>query len=111
MADFSRRGISPLWAPGGRELFFRGTPGLDMMVVAVETEPTFNPGNPEVLFTFTAQYRVGAPGRARPFDLSPDGERFLMIRENASGDETAAEPHIVFVQNWFEELKRLVPVD
>ena len=69
MADFSRRGISPLWAPGGRELFFRGTPGLDMMVVAMETEPTFSPGNPEVLFA--APYRASFPDRARPFDVAP----------------------------------------
>ena len=53
-------GISPVWAPSGRELFFRGS-AFDMMAVAVETEPTLSPGNPEVLFA--APYRAGAVGR------------------------------------------------
>lgn len=47
------------------------------------------------------------------WDVTPDGNRFLMLKpagENgaAAGDQT--RPQIVFVQNWFEELKRLVPV-
>jgi Tol biopolymer transport system component len=100
-------GFSPVWAPTGQELFFRRL-NLEMMVVAVETEPTFSHSNPEVMFA--APYRAGLPGRARPFDLSPDGERFLMIKEDAAGDEPAVEPHIVFVENWFEELKARVPV-
>ena len=100
-------GLSPVWGPDGQELFYRHGTSLDMMIVAVETEPTFSPGNPEVLFA--APYRAGAFGRARPFDLSPDGERFLMIKE-AAPDETDVEPHIVVVENWLEELKARVPV-
>ena len=69
----------------------------------METEPTFVPGNPEVLFP--NPYRGGGVGRARPVDLSPDGTRFLMIREAPS------DLNVVVVQHWFEELKRLVPVD
>ena len=81
-----------------------------MMVVAVDTEPTFSHGNPEVLFA--APYRRAAPDRTRPWDVAPDG-RFLMLREGAASttdtDEVPAQ--VVLVQNWFEELKRLVPVD
>ncbi|MBI4264610.1 MAG: hypothetical protein HY657_09555 [Acidobacteria bacterium] len=43
------------------------------------------------------------------YDVSPDGRRFLMIEE-ASGSDAPSQ-NIVVVQNWFEELKRLVPVD
>ena len=43
------------------------------------------------------------PGPA--YDVSHDGERFLMIRLPVSDPET----EIVVVQNWFEELTRLVP--
>jgi len=40
------------------------------------------------------------------YDVSPDGQRFLMLKPA----ETAAPgTQIVVVQNWFEELKRLVP--
>ena len=39
--------------------------------------------------------------------MSSDGKRFLMIKEAASQAGQAA-PQIVVVQNWLEELKRLV---
>jgi len=32
-----------------------------------------------------------------------------MIKQ-AAGDQTAARPQILVVQNWFEELKRRVPI-
>jgi hypothetical protein len=46
---------------------------------------------------------------ARTYDVSPDGRRFLMIKAVASS--TGSTPlQLVVVQNFFEELKRLVPV-
>ena len=42
------------------------------------------------------------------YDVSPDGRRFLMISNQRNGT-SAAPPQIVVVQNWLEELKRLVP--
>ena len=56
-------GLSPVWAPNGQELFFRSYATNEMMVVAVETEPTFSHGNPERLFAASA-FRVGQ--RTRP---------------------------------------------
>ena len=44
-------GNSPLWSPDGRELFYRS--GDAVMAVPVETEPTFKPGKPTVLFRGT----------------------------------------------------------
>jgi hypothetical protein len=36
--------------------------------------------------------------RNRPqYDVTPDGQRFLMIRENAASQ-------VVYVENWFTEL-------
>ena len=102
-------GTSPVWAPDGQELFFRAAAaGSDVMVVAVETEPTFSPGNPEILFS--APYRISGPGRGRPWDVAADG-RFLMVRESAAGQNTEATPRIVMVQNWFQELSERVPVN
>ena len=62
------------------------------------------PGTPEVLFE-GGDYTLGRGGRT--YDVSPNGQRFLMIKEgggNASG-------HLVVVQNWLEELRRLVPTN
>jgi hypothetical protein len=43
------------------------------------------------------------------YDVSVDGERFLMIKESCGTDGRAPSPRIILVQNWFEEAKRLVP--
>jgi len=40
----------------------------------------------------------------RQYDVTSDGQRFLMIKQ---GDASA---RIVVVENWHQELKRLVPV-
>jgi hypothetical protein len=44
------------------------------------------------------------------FDVAPDG-RFLMLKANSGNAATGAPKDIIVVQNWFEELKRLVPVN
>jgi hypothetical protein len=46
----------------------------------------------------------------RTDDVSPDGRRFLMIKQSDGGSQTSTPAPIVVVQNWFEELRRLVPV-
>ena len=98
-------GQRPLWSSDGRELFYLN--GAALMAVPIQTESTFSYGNPEVLFE--GQYYTGPAGRT--YDVSPDGQRFLMIKDNAGIDDTSAPAQIILVQNWFEELKRLVPVN
>ena len=106
--QISRDGsFSPMWAPDGQELFFRDGAATDVMVVAVETEPTFSPGNPELLFA--APYLTARFGLNRPWDLAEDG-RFLMIKEGGNGQEPQMAPQIVVVENWFQELTERVPV-
>ena len=56
---------------------------------------------------FEGPYLLGVAGN-QTFDVSPDGQRFLMIREDQT---TSNQAQLVVVQNWFEELQRLVPVD
>jgi hypothetical protein len=43
----------------------------------------------------------------RTYDIAPDGQRFLMIKEGGGTDPTAAQ--LIVVQHWTEELTRLVP--
>ncbi len=95
-------GTEPVWAPRGQELFYRN--GEAMMVVGIKTEPTFTAGSPVVLFTggYTS-------GTVVEYDISPDGQRFLMIKEADEEARQAAQINVVL--NWFEELKHLVPID
>jgi eukaryotic-like serine/threonine-protein kinase len=87
----------PVWSRDGRELFYRQ--GSAVMAVTVRTTPKLILGIPQRLFT--GPY-VGVDGD-RKFDVAPDGRRFLML------ERTDEARHLVIVQNWFEELKDLVP--
>ena len=95
-------GTEPVWNPNGRELFYRN--GDKMMAVDIATQPSFSAGKPRVLFE--GPYAV-APGAAPYYDVSPDGQRFLMLKPSESAQ--AAPTQINVVLNWFEELKQKVP--
>ena len=101
-------GRTPHWSPAGDELFYRRLDGA-MMVVPIDTGQGFVPGTPEVVFG-GASYRVFGPPFFMNYDLSPDGDRFLMIKTGATSDN-AESTQAILVQNWFEELTRLVPVN
>lgn len=95
-------GTEPVWARNGRELFYRN--GDKMMVAVVETQPTFAAAKPRLLFE--GHYKTSAYAFQQNYDVSPDGQRLLMIK--ASEQESAAA-QINVVLNWVEELRRLVP--
>ena len=101
-------GVEPRWSANGRELFYRNLAGDRMMMVTVNTEPTLRVSRPEVVFE--GQYGQDELGLAN-YDVSANGQRFLMIDPSRDSDSSSETPPLVFVDNWFEELKRLVPVD
>ena len=105
-------GNSPLWSPDGREVFYRS--GDATMAVEVATEPTFKRGNPKILFRGTYFSSNAQNIVLTPWDIHPNGKKFLMIKPAASTGTapTAAspQPKITIVVNWFEELKQRVPV-
>jgi len=103
-------GEQPLWARSGKELFYlgqRASGRVTVMSASVESGPTFRAGNPRRVFE--GRDIVTASSSNRVYDVSPDGQRFLMIKEGVGSNETGTPPSIVVVQNWTEELKRLVP--
>jgi serine/threonine-protein kinase len=107
-------GSRPLWARDGRELFYVSATGA-LMRVSVSPGTAWSPGKPERVLERV--YLVGTtPGRT--YDVSPDGQRFLMVTANqtdqqslADGELRRSEAGIVVFTNWFEEVKRLVPVN
>ena len=70
-------GTRPLWARSGKELFYLGPSGA-VMSVAVEGGSTFRAGNPTRLFE--GRYFAARICSGRTYDVSPDGQRFLMIK-------------------------------
>ena len=71
------------------------------MAVAVNTAPTFSADKPRLLFE--GPYVLSS--LAASYDVSLDGQRFLMIKQEGQGSE------INVILNWFEELERLVPTN
>jgi hypothetical protein len=74
-----------------------------MVAVPVETEPTSSWGPTRVLFSATEYL---ADRRHRQYDVSRDNGRFIMLRP-LGGVEVETE--LILVQNFFEEIERLVP--
>jgi eukaryotic-like serine/threonine-protein kinase len=99
-------GSQSLWARSGAELFFLDSSN-NLMSVAVRTNPTFIASSPtKVLDTLGARYFTAGPGRT--YDVSGDGQRFLLIRTSAQADQSSgtASASMVVVLNWLEELKQ-----
>jgi serine/threonine-protein kinase len=104
----SEGGSQPLWARNGKQLFYLwGAPGSQTdqaWSVDVQTESGFSAGKPRLLFEQPG-YSGGVP--IRGWDISADGDRFLMVKLEERKPQPLTE--IVLVQNWFEELRRLAP--
>jgi serine/threonine-protein kinase len=97
-------GAEPLWARNGKQLFYRSSGGQQVWVVDIRTDGGFFPSKPRLLFKAQG---LGESGLSRAWDLSPDGQRFLMVKMEERTSQPVTE--MVLVQNWFEELKRYFP--
>jgi Tol biopolymer transport system component len=93
-------GSEPLWTRGGRELVYRN--GDSVMAVSMDLEHG-RTGVPRALF---AGPYPDNPGWTRPrsYDVSADGERFLLTKLPAA----QSRPRIAVVLDWFEELRAKV---
>jgi len=101
-------GSRPLWSHDGTELFYLepGSPERLMSVAVGLSGERFSFGARTPVLDWPYVGIVEPPGR--PYDISRDGQRFLVLRE-AGGE--GIQPQIIVVQNWFEELKRLAPLE
>ena len=95
-------GWAPAFSPDGSELFYRRVGGL--MSVPIALGPSIELGTPETVFE--GLFR-GAPGGSRFYEVGADGQRLLMQRIDATDDDSLTQ--VVVVQNWLDELQRLVP--
>ncbi len=98
-------GTRPIWARSGQELVYVSPTGA-LMGVGVARGPSWAATTPTLVVK--EGYFTNLNWWGRSYDISPDGQRFLMIKEGGA-DGTAAPASIIVVQHWVEELKRLVP--
>ena len=93
-------GTRPMWSRNGRELFFLDASGA-LFAAEIQTSGAFSTGNPRKILD--GRFFTDAGGRT--YDVSRDGQRFLMVKEPQPSELTSTSPRIVVVVNWFEELK------
>ena len=99
-------GTRPVWARSGRELFYLDASNT-LTAVPIQTSGSgFSAGRPAKVFDAT----YASPYPPRSYDVSPDGQRFLMLKDSSAGRQNETLASMVAVLNWFEELKRRVPV-
>jgi serine/threonine-protein kinase len=88
-------GDNPMWHPEGGSILYLDPNGR-LMEAEVRTDQAFSTGSP----------RVVLEGPYESFDVHPDGQRFLAVKVDPGEPIT----ELVVVENWFEELKRKVPI-
>ena len=98
-------GTRPLWAHTGQELFYLAPDGLNEVPIAAGT--SFKAGRATRLIE--RRYFAETAFIGRTYDVSSDGQRFLMIRPGGAGGDGTERSNIIVVQGWFEELKRMLP--
>ena len=100
-------GAEPAWSNDGSELFyltFRSDVTVAMNAVPVKIAGSqFSAGAPRKLFE--GRYGMTAPFRS--YDVTPDGQRFLMIQ--LPDPRPSGPDELVLVANWLDELRRRVP--
>jgi hypothetical protein len=92
-------GVRPVWSRTGRELFYQELGTDTLMAVDVAAGPIFRAGHPQALFKMTAANAW--------FDTTSDATRFLVERVP---DKLTAMTTFVTITNWFDDLRRRVPV-
>ncbi|HZY07712.1 MAG TPA: hypothetical protein VFE69_08205, partial [Ilumatobacteraceae bacterium] len=87
----------PVWRADGQELYYL-TPAGDLAAVSVTTGAGFDAGTPRLLFRGVTRQPYAS--NVTPYDVSPDGQRFLVYTENRT-----ATPPLTVLTPW----QRLLP--
>ena len=90
-------GGEPAWSPSGRELFYVNGKA-EMVSAEITPGAAFGVGRQRTLFSVSQLYR---PGPIPMYSLTPDGQRFLMVREG----EASQQSELVVAENWLQQLK------
>lgn len=94
-------GVSPLWAPSGKELFYVSA-AEEMTAISVSPGPTL--GARKMLFRMRDDWYHGEFDYYTPWDITRDGQRFVMARRALL--ERGREAPLIVVENWLEELRQ-----
>jgi Tol biopolymer transport system component/tRNA A-37 threonylcarbamoyl transferase component Bud32 len=103
----SAGGSYPLWSPNGRELFFRTGDNQIMYVSYTARGDSFVPEKPRP-WSEKRLVNFGLLGTAS-YDVAPDGNRIAALMPVETSESQQAQNHVIFLMNFFDELRRKVP--
>jgi Tol biopolymer transport system component len=106
-------GQEPVWSRSGRELYYLEGNKIMMAAVSSGARFSFQPATAlfdAPFFHVPAGMTVSGWSGGRSYDVGADG-RFLMIPLAGGQGLWEAHTNIVVVQNWLEDLRRLVPTN
>jgi serine/threonine-protein kinase len=93
-------GSSPVWAPSGRQIFYRS--GQTIQRVDVQTSPSISVGKASKAFETT----LSTDAAGMTYTVTRDATQALVVRD-AGGAGGPSEYRVVF--NWLEDLKARTP--
>jgi serine/threonine-protein kinase len=95
-------GLFPEWSRNGRELFFRALDNRIMVATYTAKGDSFVADKPRVW----SEKRLANIGVIPNYDLAPDGKRIAALMPAEEPDEQKAQTHVIFLQNFFDEVRR-----
>jgi len=96
-------GIEPRWRRDARELYYLGFDGK-IMAVSVKGDRIFEAGQPAPLIETTITVNVTQPDDAYHYDVTADGQRFLVLSYYPAANSAPAS--ITAVVNWTAALRK-----
>jgi serine/threonine-protein kinase len=97
-------GVYPMWSRSGRELFFESLDNRIMVAGYTVQGDSFIHDKPRL---WSEKALANLVNVSKNVDLAPDGKRIVALM-SAEGPE--AQHHVVFLENFFDELRRRAPV-
>jgi serine/threonine-protein kinase len=103
----SAGGVYPMWSRSRRELFFESFDNRIMVVGYTIQGDSFVHDNPRL---WSEKQLTNTANARKNFDLAPDGNRIVAVMPAERGEQQQSQHHVVFLENFFDELRRLAPV-
>jgi serine/threonine protein kinase/Tol biopolymer transport system component len=98
-------GAIPEWAHNGHELFFRTLDNQIMVASYTVQGDSFVADKPRVW----SEKRIANVGLLPNYGLAPDGKRVAALMPVETPEAQQAQNHVIFLENFFDELRRKVP--
>ncbi len=100
-------GTYPMWSRNGHELFFETLDNHIIVAAYTEKGDSFEANKPRM---WSEKQLGGVVNTVKNVDLAPDGKRIVAIMPIETAEGQRAQSHVIFLENFFDEVRRKVPI-